>query len=392
MNKISFPTILLCAIISFISCKEKYLEVEITDETGVELGTRVVELPAQDILGQLNSSGFYIIDDKGKEIPSQLTHDSLILFACNVHVGETKKFRILKSDSIHSYKATVSGAFYPKRRDDLSYENELVGFRIYGPATQQAGEKAYGYDIFFKYPTEELIVPQLYEAQTSDTNWAKADSLRKIDKELADKFINSFTYHIDHGKGMDCYAVGPTLGAGVTAIFQNDSIIYPWCYESAEILDNGPLRFTAKLKFPTSFENITEGLTEYRILSLDSYSFLNDCRLWYEGLNTPVEIVSGFPLRDNSAPFVDKAKGILAYADPTQGNNNGKALLGLVTQKQADSVIFKDNHILLANQINPADTFKYKWGFTWDKTEIPTMEEWQDYLNISNLKYTVRIK
>ncbi len=48
---------------------------------------------------------------------------------------------------------------------------------------------------------------------------------------------------------MDCYAVGPTLGAGVAALMVNDTIIYPWCYKHQEILDNGPLRFTVKLEF-----------------------------------------------------------------------------------------------------------------------------------------------
>ncbi len=29
----------------------------------------------------------------------------------------------------------------------------------------------------------------------------------------------------------------------------NDTIIYPWCYKTQEVLDNGPLRFTVKLEF-----------------------------------------------------------------------------------------------------------------------------------------------
>ena len=33
---------------------------------------------------------------------------------------------------------------------------------------------------------------------------------------------------------MDCYAVGPTLGAGVAALMAGDTIIYPYCYRTQE--------------------------------------------------------------------------------------------------------------------------------------------------------------
>ena len=53
------------------------------------------------------------------------------------------------------------------------------------------------------------------------------------------------SYHVDHGNGMDCYAVGPTLGGGTAALFPDSTIVYPYCYKDCEILDNGPLRFTS---------------------------------------------------------------------------------------------------------------------------------------------------
>lgn len=384
--------IVLFLLLFLTSCGDRQVEVKVTNKTGKEVGVKLIELPAPKIFERLESKAFYITNVNDEEIPSQLTHDSLILFAVDIPVDETQIFKVHPSDSLHYYPPTVWGQLYPRRRDDLSYENELVGFRIYGPGTQKAGEKAFGYDIFFKHPTEKLVIPILYDLQTDEANWKKADSLRKIDNALAEEFINSFTYHIDHGNGMDCYAVGPTLGAGVTAILQNDSIIYPWCYDSAEILDNGPLRFTVKLQFPTSFEGNLSGLTENRIISLDSYSFLNYCRVWFEGTDNPLTLVTGFPLRDDSKPVVEIEKGLLAYSDPTQGESNGKALLGVRIKEHVDSVIVKDNHILLVSNLNPSDIFEYKWGFSWDKTEIPNMDEWKIYLKNTNLNYTVEIK
>lgn len=96
-----------------------------------------------------------------------------------------------------------SGRVYPERNDDLAWENGLVAFRAYGPATQRNGERAFGYDLFLKYPDKGPVLERLYAAQTSARNWAVVDSLRKTDPDRAREFERSFTYHVDHGYGMD---------------------------------------------------------------------------------------------------------------------------------------------------------------------------------------------
>lgn len=383
-------TTFLLSLLFVMSCGRKEVAVSVSNNTQTDIGSRIIEVPAGRIFAVLQSKGFYVENSKNQKIPYQLTHDSLILFKAEVKPGESEIFKIVSSDSIHSYPAVAWGNLYPKRRDDVAYENDKVGFRIYGPGTQNAGEKAYGYDIFFKYPTEELIVPQLYAAETDDKTWAKVDSLRRISNELAEEFIESFSYHIDHGKGMDCYAVGATLGAGVAALVSGDSIVYPWCYEKFEILDNGPLRFTLSLDFPVS-EIGGEKITEHRIISLDEGNHLNNTKVWYENQFSPMQFVTGFPLRDESEPFTEITQGILSYSDPTQGEFNGRALLGIVMNHPVDSIMRKENHILLSGMINPKDTLCYNWGFAWDKTDIKTLSDWNKYLKTSKLNYTISI-
>lgn len=378
---------------SLVSCGvksgERIATVSVSNETPFALGSRTVEIEARPILEKLNSKAFYVTDTLGNRIPSQLTYDSRIIFNVDVPEGETYRYFIHPSDTMPKYTATVGGDFYPKRRDDVAYENELVGFRIYGPGTQKVGEKSFGYDIFLKHTSPELIVPQLYAAQTDDANWAKVDSLRKIDPKLAHEFEDSFSYHIDHGKGMDCYAVGATLGDGVAAIIDNDAISYPWCYETAEILDNGPLRFTLALNFAPRKIGSAENVTEHRLITLDSQSHLNDCLVWYEGLDGDNTIVTGFPLRDESGTVIDEEKGIIAYADPTQGQDNGKALVGVMYGTTPDSIMKKENHLLMSRTLSPSDTLSYKWGFAWDRMEIGTIDAWKNYLDNSLLNYTV---
>lgn len=384
------PLLSLLSLISCVSAKGA-VTVEVSNPAGMEIGPRTVELKSADILGKLGTKGFVVRDGEGREIPSQLTYDSLIVFKAEAGPGETAVYTVDPSDEVREYKNVAWGQEYPKRRDDISYENELIGFRIYGPGTQQAGEKAFGYDIFFKYPTEELIVPQLYAPETDDAVWAKVDSLRAIDPALADDFIKSFSYHIDHGLGMDCYAVGATLGAGVAAIANGDTIYYPWCYDTAEILDNGPVRFTLALNFqPREIEG--RSVTEHRLISLDAASHLNATKVWYEGLDAPVEIVAGFPLRDETAPLECLEKGYIAYSDPTQGDANGRALLGITAATPMEKISRRDGHILISRTIAPAEAFRYNWGFAWDRTDIPSLEAWGDYLERSLLDYSVNVK
>lgn len=274
----------------------------------------------------------------------------------------------------------VAGRVYPERADDVAWENELVGFRVYGPGTQKKGEKSFGYDIFFKYPDKGLVLEKLYGPETDPATWQKYDSLKRIDPKLAKEFENSISYHIDHGLGMDCYAVGSTLGDGVAAFLEEGKISFPWCYEKVEILENGPDRFSFSLDFaPRIVGNDT--ITEHRIISLDSNAHLNNCKVWFDGMSGEKSLVVGFPLRDNSGIYYDLGRGILAYADPTQGSDNGKALLGLVCETPAVEFLNTDGHALLRYTLKPGETFEYNWGFAWDRTDIKTLMEWIDYLN-----------
>ena len=381
--------------LALAACKDNkttQITLTVANPTETAFGPRTVEIPANSVLPRLGGEGFVVIDPSGNEIPSQLTYDSLIIFTANVAPGESKNYTIHATDSMLSYPATVWGDFYPQRRDDVAYENELVGFRLYGPGTQNAGERSYGFDLFLKHPTDNLVVPDLYAEQCSEENWKKVDSLRKIKQKLADEFIDSFTYHIDHGKGMDCYAVGSTLGAGAPALLENGSMAFPWCYEKAEILDNGPLRFTLAMQFAPKEVGTAKNVTEHRIISLDSRQHLNKTKVWYEGLDGDKTVVTGFPLRDESEVIPDAEAGIVAYADPTQGPNNGRALVGVVLAQSPDSIMFSEGHVLMARQLSPADTLSYQWGFAWDRTDITSLRDWKTYLDNAGLGYTVTVE
>lgn len=278
-------------------------------------------------------------------------------------------------------EAKVFGRFYPERADDLAWENDLVGFRIYGPATQKRGEKAYGYDLFFKYPDKGLVVERLYAPETSPRTWEIVDSLRKIDPQLADDYIKTFSYHLDHGLGMDSYPVGPTLGAGVCAPLSADGkILFPWCYSEAEIIENGPDRFIAHLKFAPREINGMEGVVENRIISLSAGDHLNVTKVWYENQTRPMKYIIGVPRRDDSKAIIEPSRGYVAYADPTDKLPGNVAMLGVVYDEKMDLFGEFEGHIGAVGTVAPGDTIDYRWGFTWPGSDIKTMKNWNKYL------------
>lgn len=365
--KLNFAAIISASACLLCSCAGRQaVTVQVTNNTGAD-GDRIIELDARDMLARLDARHCFVTAADGTEIPSQITSDSLLLFRAELQSGASADFRINACDSAHTYAPTVSGRAYPERADDIAWENESGGYRIYGPTTQARGERAFGYDIFFKHYTEEPVLERLYEPETNPRTWQIVDSLRAIDPALADEFIKSFSYHIDHGLGMDCYAVGPTLGAGVAAPVDGDSLNFAWCYSSAEVLDNGPLRFTVALDFAPRAIGADSLVTEHRIISLDSRSPLNRCRVIYEGLTAPVEVAAGFPRRDESEARLDAERGVVAYSDPTQGPDNGRAYLGLVAPGGLGTTYERYGHILGSQTVQPADTLEYFWGFEWDR-------------------------
>ena len=253
------------------------------------------------------------------------------------------------------------GCVYAERYDDIAWENDLVGFRAYGPGIQKDGQKLYGYDIFLKRGTSKPILPKMYK-----------------------DFFAGISYHEDHGFGMDCYAVGPTLGAGVTAILDNDGkILYPWCYKDLEILENGPKRVQVRLSFPP-FKYNGADVTEIRPITLDEGMNLNHTKVEYKGLTQPVKIVSGIVLHDDSSVITDPDRQYLAYTDPTQGKDNGQVFMGLFFPSPAESlsVIEHDGikHAVGVNTYTPGTSFEYYWGFGWERGNIPSMSVWIELL------------
>ena len=128
----------------------------------------------------------------------------------------------------------------------------------------------------------------------------------------------------------------------------DDEIVYPYCYATQEILDNGPLRFTVKLVYnPLTVKENTD-VVETRLISLDAGSHMNKTVVAYSNLKETTPVVTGIVLHEpDGAVVADAANGYITYVDPTDNvnNNNGKIFVGAAfpaTVKEAKVALFPE--------------------------------------------------
>lgn len=390
-------TILSCLAASLLlACENnRTMTVTIGNPLDMERSGEMVEVPMAEISDQLklaDTAQIVILDAEGVEVPYQITYDEKVIFPVTVGAGSSATYTIEPGNPTPVDTKTC-GRQYPERLDDMAWENELVGFRAYGPALQAKGERGFGYDLFLKRGTSEPILEEFYAKELDKEIRKRANEMKKTDPKGAAELLRSISYHIDHGYGMDCYAVGPTLGAGVAALVADGEIVYPWCYKDFEVLDNGPLRFTVKLIFNPLTVKGDSNIVETRLISLDAGSHLNRTAVSYEGLKETLPVVTGIVLHDDGAITTDADNGYMTYVDPTNGPDNGKVFVGAAFPadiKDAKAVKFSadekkqranaEGHVLATSDYEPGSTHVYYWGFGWDRADVKDIDVWNSYM------------
>lgn len=384
-----------CATVLWTGCsKSESVTVTIANPLAIERTGEMVEIPVNDIYTQLNLSDtaqFVIYDEKAQEVPYQLTYDEKVIFPVSIASKASVNYTV-QQGTPSLVNAVVYGRCYPERLDDIAWENDRAAYRAYGPALQKSGEKAYGYDVFTK-SVEELVVEDRYAMELDSASRAEIKALREAGKKAeADSLSRAISYHIDHGNGMDCYAVGPTLGGGTAALMPDSAIVYPYCYKDYEILDNGPLRFTVKLVFNPLVVKNDSNVVETRIIQLDKGSQLNKTTVSYEYLTQATPMAAGLVLHaaNPEGYAYDAAKGYISYADLTTNAEagNGIVYVGAVfpASVQTTTQLFEKpvgdalGHVLGISTYEPGNDFVYYWGSGWSKYGFEKAEDWTNYL------------
>ena len=367
----SFSLPLFAVAVAMCSCS-RGVTVSVYNPTSIARNAQVVEIDASKVIGRVGTD-FSVTDAGGMPVTSQLTYDNKILIQGDFPGLETRKFRIRKRGKEKAPKTEdyCVGQLRPDLQDDFAWENDRGGYRLYGPSYREKGGNVSGYDI-----------------------WTKSVDYPVLSVRYDDHMVGCGSYHKDHGTGMDVYTVGRTLGAGMNAlVLPSGELAYPCAYKECDIIENGPLRMTAKITCYPETIGDDKGVVETRLITLDKGSWLNRTEVSYEGLSREYPMVNGIVIhKQNTRGYVlDDGKRYIAYGDLTDNpdNGNGIIFIGIVNPDEPESVDYRPldpkvgdavGHIMSHTSYKPGDSYVYYWGSGWSKGGVKGLKAWTEYL------------
>ena len=370
-----------------IRVSKEATRITVTNESD-EFRQQVVEIKAKDLFAKLGIQGgrqFIVFDEGGLEVPYQLDAEGMVLLDAGVRPHGKLTFTVRKGTP-KVYPTVCYGRVYQERKDDYAWENDRGAYRVYGPALQKTGERSYGTDVWSKN-TPELVVEQRYWIEDV-VMMPAVEKLRKENRQRGDSLYRLNSYHNDHGRGMDLYKVGATLGCGTPALMEGGQLKYPYCFKTCEILDNGPLRTTVHLSYNPAVIGNDSSVVEHRYIQLDKGSNFNRVMVLYDGLNHPVDLATGVVIHSEDKGNVELEKDYVLYADPTDNPrvNNCQLFVGMLYPEgvsETKKVMFEkpwggnEGHALGIKHDYNGDSFYYYFGSAWSKFDVRTMEEWK---------------
>ena len=389
--------------------------------------SQVIEIATMDELKKGNCAvarEFIILDGDNNEVPYQITQDGKVLVFCTVRPESSIALSMIKGQP-QDYELTCNGRIYPNRWDDLVWENDRCAWRFYGPgAHKNMNNNAYGFDTFTKN-TSHPIQDQLYHNEL--TSYGVNTSMQRNRSSLNwNEVHRGYTYHRNHGAGMDAYTVGATLGAGAAALgpfSASGELVYPLYYEKAEILDNGPLRFTVRMTMPEQKLPNGTSFRETRLITQDCGSHFARVEISYEGLTEPTPVCAGIVVHESNPNgyVLNQKEGFVTYAEALDHPEamNGEHYLAIFVPQMENGQWKMDNasskekkvkskkdktlstvncplsidylplpekraggigHALIHSTYTPGQPFVYYTGSAWSLYDVPTHAIWQETL------------
>jgi hypothetical protein len=288
----------------------------------------------------------------------------LLLIQADFGPLESKTFLIqpglspLKGDP----QRTTFGRFVPERMDDFAWENDLVAFRMYGPALAREGGGS-GVDCWLKrvpYP----IINKWYE--------------------LA---LQGISYHQDHGEGYDPYHVGASRGCGGLSYQINGEIISTGVFVTHRLIANGPLRTEFELTYKTSTRSGSM-IDETKRVAIDLGSRLTRFDIAIKGVSPEqqMDLLLGLNTHEGKAHVqLAPEAGYMSAWELMDDAHLGTGIVAFpstITKAEEWRSSNRDSaHGYLFASYEPDQRFRYYAGYGWTKAMGITSEEaWIDYL------------
>lgn len=366
MKKIVLSISALAMLLMASCCGGDKVAFTVSNGASFDRSEEMVEIPVERLESiKLKDGQAYVVkNSKGDVLPSQLTYDGLLIFQSGLAANASEKFTV-SAGAAQEFTPKVAGRFVPERLDDYMWENDRVGFRVYGDALIAKDGPSNGIDLNYKR-TNELVLDDWMEKYVSEGR----------------------SYHIDHGAGMDDYKVGRTLGAGAMAPYVNGKLILNNNYLSYETYENGPLRTTFRLTYP-EIEVNGKKYSENRTFSLDAGSQMTKVMQEY-GFTEPTTVAAGIARRAKSDTHITGSDWVI-YEEPATKRSEG-VWVSVVVPQGLDKVVIDEYtikapkgsgtymHTLAVTEYNPGVPATYYTGFGWEKFGYPTVASFREYI------------
>lgn len=268
-------------------------------------------------------------------------------------------FALLSLTACHkeAVQPKVFGRYVPERKDDFAWENEYAAFRMYGPALK-AENPSNGVDLWLK-TSPELVVDSFYYRE----------------------HVLGLPYHINYGKGLDCYKVGHTCGAGGLIVLANDTTYIGGPYDRWTILEQTPERFVFRLEYDSL---LVAGhiLQETITITAEAGEPMNRAEVVLTG-NYDGELLvgGGIYMHDTIDHFeVYEELGTVYYEEDALSDKtaaqmnydfNGSTSQGRIylTVRTPDATVtdIQDGNLIAVKDYQLGDTLTYFFGATWSE-------------------------
>jgi hypothetical protein len=251
----------------------------------------------------------------------------------------------------------VYGRFVPERKDDFAWENEYAAYRMYGPSLRPENPSN-GVDLWLK-ASPELVVDSFYYRE----------------------HVLGLPYHINYGKGLDCYKVGHTAGCGGLIVMANDTTYVGGAYDRWEILEQTPEKFVFKLEYD-SLLVAGHVLKESITITAEAGTALNQADVVLTGeYDGELLVGGGIYMHDTIDHFeVYENIGMIFYEEDALSDKtaakmnydyNGSTSQGriYITVQTPDATVtdIQDGNLVAVKPYTLGDTLTYYFGATWSE-------------------------
>lgn len=257
----------------------------------------------------------------------------------------------------------VYGRYVPERKDDFAWENEYAAFRMYGPALRPENPSN-GVDLWLK-ASPELVVDSFYYREHA----------------------LGLPYHINYGKGLDCYKVGHTCGAGGLVVIADDTTYVGGPYDRWEIVE----LTSHKIVFRLEYDSLQVGKTVFQesiTITAQAGEPLNRADVVLTNkeelsqlstLNSQLFVGGGIYMHDTIDQVTFFEDGVVyeedALSDKTAAqmnyDYNGSTTQGRIriTVRTPNATLkeIKDGNLIAVKPYTLGDTLTYYFGATWNE-------------------------